>query len=137
MSTAPYGPASASIRRFLVQLAALGPVARAGVMQRFHLVSSSRDYHAAEAMVGDVIERSARTDARDALGGPFMALMRPVPSQQRSPDVGASPRDAMDDLDPVAEPALGALLALLVRDLIDDEQFSALYAPFAGVIPLE
>lgn len=136
MTTAPYGPASASIRRFLVQLAALGPVARAGVVQRYRDLSSSDDYHAAESMVGDVIARSARTVARDALGGPFMALMRPTPSPDRSSDTGLPPHES-DDLDPVAEPALGALLALLVRDLIDDEQFAALYAPFAAVIPLE
>lgn len=137
MSTAPFGPSSASIRRFLVQLAALGPVARAGVVERFHEVSSLDAYQAADAMVGEVIERSARTDARDALGGPFMALMRPVSSPPRAPNASASSLDELDDLDPVAEPALGALLALLVRDLIDDEQFAALYAPFSGVIPTE
>lgn len=136
MTAAPYGPASASIRRFLVQLAALGPVARGQVVQRFHDVSSSNDYHEADAVVGDVIARSARTDARDALGGPFIALMRPVVAQPRSSGESTPPGE-LDDLDPVAEPALGALLALLVRDLIDDKQFSALYAPFTGVIPLE
>ncbi len=136
MTGAVYGPASASIRRFLVQLAALGPVARAQVVQRFHDVSASADYQTADAMIGEVIERSARTDARDALGGPFMALMRPSASQAQSSGATAQAGE-LDDLDPIAEPALGALLALLVRDLVSDEQFAALYEPFTGIIGSE
>ena len=134
MTVAPYGPASASIRRFLVQLAALGPVARSQVVQRYGELSGTSEYQKAEGTVGDVIERSDRTDARDALGGPFMALMRPSvsPDSQRSLDP-----DALEELDPIAEPALGALLALLVRDLITGEQLAALHAPFAGVIALD
>jgi len=42
----------------------------------------------------------------------------------------------LDTLDPVAEPALAALLALLVCDLLDGAQLARLMAPFEGVIAL-
>ncbi len=140
MSAQPYGPATPSIRRFLVQLAALGPVARAGVVRVFELAESTPAYRLADAAVGETIERSARTDARDALGGPLLALMRRTGGGNASHTTGADDEtdaDALHDLDPLAEPALAALLALLVRDLISAEQFAALYAPFAEAIPLD
>lgn len=140
MTTLPYGPATPEIRRFLVQLAALGASARAQVVERFERAAVTSVFSSADAAVGETIERSARTDARDALGGPLMALMRrtdrPGPGSGTVTD-GESGDDALDALDPIAEPALAALLALLVRDLISNEQFTTLYAPFADTIPAE
>ena len=50
---------------------------------------------------------------------------------------GATDEDrVLDTLDPVAEPALAALLALLVCDLLDSAQLARLMAPFEGVIAL-
>jgi len=114
----------------------------ADVLQRFHSVSDTGAYHVADAAVGMLIERSGRGDARDALGGPLMAMMR-LPSPADVDEVTATTLDdaaiAADDeweaLDPMAEPALGALLALLVHDLLSVAQFDVLYEPFALVIP--
>jgi hypothetical protein len=42
--------------------------------------------------------------------------------------------DPLASLDPVAEPALAALLALLVADILDGTHIGVLYAPFASLI---
>ena len=42
-----------------------------------------------------------------------------------------------DPLATVAEAALAATLALLVRDVLPATAFATLYAPFAGRIPVE
>jgi hypothetical protein len=42
-----------------------------------------------------------------------------------------------DDLDPVAEPALAALMSLLVEDLLSPRHFRALYSAFDESIPRE
>lgn len=117
----------------------------ADVLRRFEAVGGTDAYHVADAAVGGIIERSGRGDARDALGGPLMAMMRlpepsDVPDAVESPSVSPAASDndgdaALSALDPVAEPALGALLALLVRDLLTAAQFNVLYEPFATAIP--
>ena len=43
--------------------------------------------------------------------------------------------DVLAQLDPIAEPALAALLALLVADLLPPSITDQLYAPFAELIP--
>lgn len=134
----PYGPATPLVRRFLVELAQLGSDARSRVVQRFDEQSRTAAFHDADATVGELIERSGRMEARDALGGPLLQLVRaPV---NRTPVAKAEPadtEDALRDLDPIAEPALAALLALLVRDLLPDAQFRLLYAPFTGVLDVD
>jgi hypothetical protein len=95
---------------------------------RYETIALSRDYEAADARLGDVIKRSGREEARDALSGPFLQLMkRPMPD--------ASP-DAEIELEPIAEPALAALLALMVRDLLDDATVRLLTDAFTDTIPL-
>ncbi len=134
----PYGPATASVRRFLVQLAALDLNAHDTVVARFNACLPTRPFHAAELELGEVVERSGRADARDALAGPLMQLVR-----QRDTDLdAATPNDAETSpnaipLDPIAEPALSALLALLVRDLLPSASFNILYSAFDEVIPQE
>ena len=126
---APYGPATADVRRFLVQLAGLGAFARASVVTRYVAVCDTPAFIAAEALLGETIERAGRTDARDALGGPLLQLV------QRTPIAAADAELDVDALDPIAEPALAALLALMVRDLLAPETAACLYAPFADTIP--
>jgi hypothetical protein len=128
MGAQPYGPQTAAIRGFLVRLAGLGTTDRAAVVARYETIALSRDYEAADARLGDVIKRSGREEARDALSGPFLQLMkRPMPD--------ASP-DAEIELEPIAESALAALLALMVRDLLDDATVRLLTDAFTDTIPL-
>ncbi len=118
----PYGPATASVRRFLVQFAALDLEAHSGVLSRFDTVRHLHDFTVADRILGQTIERSGREDARDAVAGPLLQLVRLA-------------EDA-DDLDPIAEPALAALLALIVSDLLGASTFATLYMPFEQAIPL-
>ncbi|MCC6242485.1 MAG: hypothetical protein IT353_06565 [Gemmatimonadaceae bacterium] len=130
MSGSPYGPATVDVRRFLVRLAGLGASARADVVARYAEVCDTPAFIAAEATLGETIARAGRTDARDALGGPLLQLVQRAPRTE----LPASEID-IDALDPIAEPALAALLALMVRDLLSAECAATLYAPFADVIP--
>jgi len=140
---------TAEVRRFLVQLAALELDAHDTVVQRFAEIVQARSFAVADETVGNVIERSGRTDARDALAGPLLQLVRlhepaeELSTQHETSDAAEQMRrdtSASDAapvlLDPIAEPALAALLALLVRDLLSSETFDALYAPFREIIPV-
>jgi len=124
----PYGPQTAAIRGFLVRLAGLGTTDRAAVVARFETLARTRDYEAADARLGDVIKRSGREEARDALSGPLLQLMkRPMPDASAGAEI---------ELEPIAEPALAALLALMVRDLLDDATVRLLTDAFTDTIPV-
>ncbi len=131
---APYGPATAHVRFFLVRLAGLGKADRDDVVQRYAAQCLRAEYLAAETLLGETLERSGRTDARDALAGPLMQLVRQPDSANEASDAGA-PDDDLASLHPIAEPALAALLALLVADLLPADVTALLYAPFAERIP--
>lgn len=151
-----YGPNTAAIRRFLVRLAGLGIEARSRVTDAYAAEASTRAWVLAETALATAIERSGREPQRDALSGPLLQLVQrdrgaaapnaaptAAPSVARSPaeasigEAGATDEDrVLDTLDPVAEPALAALLALLVCDLLDSAQLARLMAPFEGVIAL-
>ena len=128
MGSQPYGPQTAAIRGFLVRLAGLGTTDRAAVVARYETIALTRDYEAADTRLGDVIKRSGREEARDALSGPLLQLMkRPVPDASTAAEIA---------LEPIAEPALAALLALMVRDLLDDATVRLLTDAFTDTIPL-
>ncbi len=129
-SALPYGPQTAAVRGFLVRLAALGAADRAAVVARFASVATSRSYEAADSRLGDVITKSGREDARDALSGPLLQLVK-RPASATAPWSGAE-----IELEPIAEPALAALLALMVRDLLDDATVRQLTEAFSDTIPL-
>ena len=130
-STQPYGPATPAVRRFLVRLAALGPSEREQVVTRHAAESLTRPWHHAENALGTLIERSGRSNAQEAVSGPLLQLVRrhdaPPPSSEA---------EALQALDPLAEPALAALLALMMQDLMTPHDFTTLYAPFAELIPV-
>ena len=128
----PYGPETPAVRRFLVRLAGLGSSDRARVVERFAATAGERVFAAAEAALATAIERSGRETARDALSGPLLQLVQ-VADVPRS--AAETDETMLASLDPVAEPALAALLALLVRDLLPAEQFAVLYAAFDDSIP--
>lgn len=129
----PYGPATAAIRRFFVALAALELETHDAVVRRFAAESQSSAFSAADVKLGEIIERSGRTDARDALFGPLLQLVR---------DRGVDEPAVLETeepvpLDPIAEPALAALMALVVHDLLPADMLATLYAAFAEAIPLD
>ena len=100
-------------------------------MARYENIAATRAYEAADARLGEVITRSGRDEARDALSGPLLQLVK-----RPTPDVPpASDAEAEIALEPIAEPALAALLALMVRDLLDDATVQLLTDAFADTIP--
>jgi hypothetical protein len=125
----PYGPNSDAIRRFLVRFAGLSATDRAQVVAAYTELAVSRRWIAAEQAMADAITRSDREGWRDALSGPLLQLVR-------RPDAPAptTEAEALEALDPVAEPTLAALLALLVRDLLPGETVDLLLSPFALVL---
>ncbi len=138
MNDAPYGPQTAAVRRFLVRLAGLAPTERAAIAARFATVSTTRAFERADAALAEAVERSGRGDARDALSGPLLQLLRRPGSATAVPVAGReNTTDALDDYDPVAEAVLSAALALLVQDLLVPAHFTGLYAACAESIPLE
>jgi hypothetical protein len=128
----PYGPQSATVRALLVQLAGLGETDRARVVAAHAARCTTREWIAAERQLAETMARSDRDGFREALSGPLLQLVR-------RPDAPASPADdeALDTLDPVAEPALAALLALMVQDLLPPAMVRTLCAPFGDVVDAE
>ncbi|MFN5598864.1 MAG: hypothetical protein ACK5AK_05700, partial [Gemmatimonas sp.] len=139
-----YGPNTAAIRRFLVRLAGLGIEARSRVTDAYAAEVSTRAWMLAETALATAIERSGREPQRDALSGPLLQLVqrdRGAAATATAATATAATATAaeatdedrvLDTLDPVAEPALAALLALLVCDLLDGAQLARLLAPFEG-----
>ena len=122
----PYGPQTPQLRRFLQRVAGLGRDDAAGVVARYHTISRLPSWSAAERELAAAIEGSGRAPLRDAVAGPLLQLVR------RSSAVAAEPLAAFD---PIAEPALAAVLALLVEELLSPDALMTLYDPFEGVIP--
>ena len=118
----PYGPNTSRVRRFLVQLAALGEADRNAVCGEYDRLSRTSTWAAAEAELGRIMEASGRSELQTALSGPFLQL------------VGSG--DTEDAPGQIAEPALGAVLAIVLSDLLPAEQFTTLYEPFARTIPV-
>jgi len=85
------------------------------------------DLVAADRLLGTAIERSGRTDARDAIVGPIVQLM-----SGHEERLAVEPGLGVDDL---AEAALAAALALIARDVIPREAFEVLYQPFESLVP--
>lgn len=125
----PYGPNTPAIRAFLVRLAGLGALDRATVVERYAALSARREYQVAESTLGTAIERSGRESLQQALSGPLLQLVRRVDAPEPTEE------NPLDGLDPIAEPALASLLALLVQDLLEPTQLDVLYDAFATVIP--
>ncbi len=128
----PYGPRTRQVRDFLVRFAGLGAHARANVVTRFNAVSNTPEFLAAEALLGETIARAGLLDARDALAGPLLQLVR-VPDAAPLSEPSTGEQDVI--LDAIAEPALAALLAILTEELVDPDMTRRLYAPFDEALP--
>lgn len=125
----PYGPQSAAIRAFLVQFAGLSADDRARVVAAHASQAETRAWMSAERLLAETVARSDRDAYRDALSGPLLQLVRRPGVATPSTD-----EEAIEALDPVAEAALAALLALLVQDLLAPDVVRTLCAPFDGVL---
>lgn len=122
----PYGPATPHIRRFLAALAGLSASDRTEVVTRYRAAESLPAWASAERALATALAGSDREAARDAAAGPLLQLLRVAPPDDADP---------LASLDAVAEPALAALLALLVRDVLTPAVFDVLIEPFATVLP--
>jgi len=120
----------------MVRLAALDAEARNTVLARFASVARTRAFALADAALAATIERSGRADAQNALAGPLLQIVGPREVPGAEHPSGDSAEDA-PDVNAFAEPALAALLALLVRDLLSTAHFATLYGPFDTAIPAE
>lgn len=117
------------MRRFLQRFAALSPAEWAAAARAYDALQVTRPFGAADRALADAIDNAGRERERDAVVGPLVQLVR-------VPDAPPVPDDAPPPLDPVAEAALAALLALVARDLLDEPAFRTLYAPFETLVPL-
>ena len=122
----PYGPSTALIRRFFVRLAALGATEREAVVKRYSTESTTPKWQRAELQLGMAVSQANREDSQQALAGPLLQIVSTNDNQS-----GDEPK-----LHPIAEPALAALLALLVYD-VAPALVETLYSPFADIIPFE
>jgi hypothetical protein len=127
----PYGPQTRAVRRFLERLSRLD--AREWVIAARAYQAMSRDPAAAGAdgALAAAFERTGREAARDAAVGPLVQLARAATAA-----AAAGPATAGVEDDALAEVALAAALALIVRDALSADDFMLMYAPFAELIPL-
>lgn len=119
----PYGPQTAEIRSFLRRLAELERPQRDEAVARWAAQTGTPTFVRADRQLGEVLIRAGREAERDAAAGPLLQMM------QR-----ADGNTERDTLDPVAEPALAALMALLVRDLLPADTFATLTAPLHDLV---
>ena len=128
----PYGPNTPAVRRFLQRLAGK-PAADCATAARMYLsLQGTPVLIAADRAVGQAVESSGRTDARDAVVGPIIQLMNGHAGRLES-----EPALSGVSLDDMAETALAAVLALIVGDIIAADALEVLYRPYAGIIPIE
>lgn len=125
----PYGPQTAAIRAFLRDLAALDLAEHTAAVTRWTEQVGTPAFARADRLLGEVLIRAGREAERDAAAGPLLQMLRPAEPEQVSGDV------ANDALDPIAEPALAALMALLVRDLLPNDAFETLTAALRPLVP--
>ena len=130
--SAPYGPQTLEIRRFLQRLAALGQAEWEAAAAEYEALQGGPRFAGADRALSAAVAATQRERERDAALGPLLQLVSVPPSDGGPP----TPPEEPLPLAPVAEAALAAVLALLVRDVLGASAFATLYAPFAERIPL-
>lgn len=126
----PYGPQSAEIKRFLRDLAALSPEAHDAVCEQWRVLRQTPAFARADRALGEAMVRANRESERDAAAGPLLQMLR-IESVSKNPK---QVQDAPQPLDPIAEPALAALMALVVRDVLPDDVFALLVRPLSSLV---
>jgi len=125
-----YGPNTLLVERLLSRLRMLGSTELGRIVVRWREVLGP-EWHAAERALGQAIDDADR----HAEQARVLERLHDVVARRW---FGARP--AADERRPAASAHYAvatALLALLVRDLLPDEQFSLLYAPVAEVVPVD
>jgi nucleoside-diphosphate-sugar epimerase len=120
----PYGPQTAAIRAFLRDLATLDVAQHEAAVARWAQQLGTPAFLRADRTLGEVLIRAGREAERDAAAGPLLQMLR----------VPADGADTAAALDPIAEPALATLMALLVRDLLPHEAFETLTASLRDLV---
>lgn len=131
----PYGPNTPAVRRFLQRFAALRAADWERAAHRYTEQAGTAAFAAADRALAQAVERTGRAAERDAVVGPLVQLVRDAPLAPRG--ASSDDDDGLTLLPPVAEAALAALLALVVRDVLPERAFEALYAPFAELVPVD
>ena len=131
----PYGPATVAIRRFLQRLAALDANAERDVVRHYEALSATDEFRRAELAMAMAVAEAGRVAERDSIAGPLIQIVRTRESQ--SDELVQQINISANNLRPIAEPALGAILALLMRDTLTATQMQILYEPFASLIRID
>src|SRR5687767_1166823 len=113
MTPLPYGPNTSVVRRFLQRLAGK-PASDCATAARAYLsLQGTPALIAADRALGEALEGSGRTDARDAVVGPIIQLM-----SGHAARLEADPSLSGVSLDDMAEAALAAALGLIAGDIL-------------------
>lgn len=131
-----YGPNTPAVRRFLQRFAALRPSELERAARAYAELDATPALTSADRALAQAMERTGRAAERDAVVGPLVQLAHD-PDRPRAPGAPADRDEGLALLPPVAEAALGAALALIVRDVLDARAFATLYGPFAELIPAD
>jgi nucleoside-diphosphate-sugar epimerase len=116
----PYGPNTAPVRGFLRALSALDQGAHDRIVDAWRAHAETPAFRRAERLLGELMAKTGREAERDAAAGPLLQMVR-LPD-----DPGA--------IDPIAEPALATLMALVIRDVLPPDDFDALTAPMDALL---
>ena len=131
MPALPYGPNTASVRRLLQRLAALPPEEWTRLAQLYEGLARTASFAAADRALGELIAGSGREGEGDAVVGPVVQIATDAAARVAR-TLGASAPEP----DRYAEPALAAALAVVARDLLDEQQFQLLYGPVSWGVPI-
>ena len=132
MPSLPYGPHTNSVRRLLQRLAALPPEEWTRLAQLYEGLARTASFAASDRALGELIAAAGREGERDAVVGPVVQLATDA-AERVARSLGAP---SAADPDRFAEPALAASLAVIARDLLDEQQFQLLYGPVSWGVPL-
>ncbi len=137
----PYGPHTADVRAFLRDLASMSEDAMVVVCGQWERLRSQTEFARADRTLGETIVRADREAERDAAAGPLLRMMRAreaarsgADSDDNTADSGRTDTLAEQPLHPISEPALAALMALIVRDLLPREVFAVLTSPLRDIV---
>ena len=131
MPSLPYGPNTNAVRRLLQRLAALPPEEWTRLARLYEGLARTPRFAAADRALGELMAAAGRERESEAVVGPVVQLAADAAERAaRAASVGAPEADAF------AEPALAGVLAVIARDLLEEEQFQVLYGAVSWAVPV-
>ncbi|HLV24860.1 MAG TPA: hypothetical protein VKZ41_01005 [Gemmatimonadales bacterium] len=127
---APYGPNTAGVRSFLVELNSLSARDWIVFTHEYRRRQEGQDLVRADAALASAVDKGALEDARDAVVGPVLQLANRVAGASD----GATQAAGLE-VDDLAEAALAGVLALMAAPLMDQRDVGALTAHLAPLLP--